>query len=244
MRVTPPRAGVRAMFNALAPGYDSMNRLMTLGQDRLWRGRLLRMAELRAGMEVLDLACGTGDLALGIAKRLAGVRVVAADFSTAMLEQARIRPGAETIDWLEADAHALPFADASFDRVIFAFLLRNVEDETTVLREIFRVLKPGGAMLSLDTAPPKGLPALLLRCWFTFAIPILARLTGTDRSAYRYLFESTIAFHPPETLAANLAGAGFHPVVFRRMALGAMALHRADRPDPQASAKPISSTGP
>jgi demethylmenaquinone methyltransferase/2-methoxy-6-polyprenyl-1,4-benzoquinol methylase len=219
------------MFNAIAPGYDRMNRLMTFGQDRRMRSQLLRMAELRPGMAVLDLACGTGDLALAIGKSLPEVRVVAADFSTAMLELARSRPGAQAIQWIEADAHSLPFADASFDRVLFGFLLRNVEDEASVLREIFRVLKPGGAMLSLDTTPPSGLPALLLACWFALVIPLLARLTRTDRSAYRYLYDSTTAFHPPEQLAANMAAAGFHRVSFHSMALGAIALHRAERPE-------------
>ncbi len=217
---------VRRMFDAIAGRYDLMNRVMTLGQDQRWRRRVVALAGDPGRGRVLDLATGTGDIAALFARSFPQCTVVGGDFSAAMLAEARRRFGALNIDWQVCDANALPFADNTFQAVTFGYLLRNVDDSAAVLREVSRVLVPGGRVVCLDTTPPqKSLLYPFIRLYLRFGIPLLGRLLAGDENAYSYLTGSTIAFHDAETLSSIFRGAGFVEVEYRRLMAGTIAVH-------------------
>jgi demethylmenaquinone methyltransferase/2-methoxy-6-polyprenyl-1,4-benzoquinol methylase len=208
------------MFDRIAPVYDAMNRVMTAGLDRRWRSATVRDA-VREGDRVLDACCGTGDLA--VAARDAGASsVVGLDFSGRMLERAR-RKGPE-LEWVQGDVLALPFEDGSFDSAVVGFGVRNVEDLEAGLRELRRVLRPGGRLGILEITTPSGFLAPFYRVWFDRVVPLLGRvLPGGD--AYTYLPASVRRFPPPEALADLLRTCGFGSVRFRLFAGGIVALH-------------------
>ena len=207
------------MFDRIAPVYDAMNRTMTAGLDRRWR-RLAVAAAVRPGDRVVDVCCGTGDLA--IAALPVAADVVGLDFSEAMLERARRKaPG---IEWVQGDALALPFDDASFDAATVGFGVRNVEDLERALAELRRVLRPGGRVGILEITRPRGLLAPFYRLWFDVLIPLAGKLVPGG-SAYTYLPASVKRFPGPEELAAMLGRAGFEDVSFRLLGGGIVALH-------------------
>jgi len=212
--------GVRRMFDRIAPVYDLMNRVMTAGLDLRWRTVTVEHA-VHAGDRVLDACCGTGDLALAAWARGAG-EVVGLDFSERMLERARLKgPG---IEWVQGDVLALPFDDGSFDVVTVGFGIRNVDDLEAGMRELRRVLRPGGRIAILEITMPRGALAPFYRLWFDWLVPLLGRLLpGGD--AYTYLPASVRRFPGPEELADLLALGGFDRVRFRRFAGGIVALH-------------------
>ncbi len=215
-----PADGVRRMFDRIAPVYDAMNRVMTAGLDRRWRRATVRET-VRPGDGVLDACCGTGDLAL--AARAAGAgRVVGVDFSERMLERAR-RKGPE-LEWVRADVLALPFEDASFDVVVVGFGVRNVEDLEAAVRELRRVLRPGGRLGILEITTPRGPLRPFYRLWFDRIVPLLGRVLPGG-AAYTYLPASVRRFPGPEQLAELLGACGFEAVRFRRFAGGIVALH-------------------
>ena len=215
-----PADGVRRMFDRIAPVYDAMNRTMTAGLDRRWR-RITVDEVVKPGDRVLDVCCGTGDLAIAARDHRAG-EVVGLDFSEAMLERARRK--APDLEWVRGDALELPFGDASFDAATVGFGVRNVEDLGLALRELRRVLRPGGRLGILEITEPQGRLAPFYRVWFDLAIPKLGRvLPGGD--AYTYLPASVRRFPHPEALADLLAANGFADVRFRRFAGGIVALH-------------------
>lgn len=208
------------MFDRIAPVYDVMNRVMTAGLDRRWRAAAVREA-VRPGDRVLDACCGTGDLA--VAARRAGAReVVGLDFSEAMLERARRK--APAIEWVRGDLLALPFPEASFDVATVGFGVRNVEELDAALRELRRVLRPGGRLAVLEITTPRGWLAPFYRLWFDRAIPLLGRALPGG-AAYTYLPASVRRFPEPEALAEALERAGFGNVRFRLYAGGIVALH-------------------
>ena len=166
-----PADGVRTMFDRIAPVYDAMNHAMTAGLDRRWR-RLAADAVVARGDKVLDACCGTGDLAL--AAQAAGGIVTGLDFSEAMLERAR-RKSSE-VEWLEGDLLRLPFGDGAFDTATVGFGVRNVDDLDRSLRELRRVLKPGGRLAILEIVRPKGPVALFYKAWFDFLVPVAGRV--------------------------------------------------------------------
>jgi demethylmenaquinone methyltransferase / 2-methoxy-6-polyprenyl-1,4-benzoquinol methylase len=218
-----PPAGVQRMFDRIAPVYDAMNRVMTAGLDRRWRRLTVREA-VRPGDEVLDACCGTGDLA--VAARAAGAGyVVGVDFSEGMLERAR-RKGPQ-IEWVRADVLSLPFDDASFDSAVVGFGIRNVEDLDAVLRELRRVLRPGGRLGILEITTPRGVLRPFYRLWFDRIVPLLGRLLPGGE-AYTYLPASVRRFPEPDALAALLGSCGFEPVRFRLFAGGIVALHTGE----------------
>jgi demethylmenaquinone methyltransferase/2-methoxy-6-polyprenyl-1,4-benzoquinol methylase len=215
-----PADGVRRMFDRIAPVYDAMNRLMTAGLDRRWR-RVTVAETVRPGDRVLDACCGTGDLA--IAARDAGAgEVVGIDFSAAMLERARRKEPA--VEWVQGDLLALPFPGGSFDAATVGFGVRNVDDLQAALRELRRVLKPGGRLGVLEITAPRGVLAPFYRVWFDRAVPLLGRLVPGG-AAYTYLPASVRRFPTPEALREVLERAGFRDVRFRRFAGGIVALH-------------------
>jgi len=217
-----PAAGVRRMFDRIAPVYDAMNRVMTAGLDRRWRRITVEQA-VRPGDRVLDACCGTGDLA--IAARARGADVVGLDFSEGMLERAREK--APAIDWVRGDMLALPFEDGSFDAATVGFGVRNVEDLDGGLRELRRVLRPGGRLGILEITRPRGALAPFYRLWFDRAVPALGRVLPGG-AAYTYLPASVRRFPGPDELASRLEAAGFDRVRFRFFAGGIVALHVAE----------------
>jgi len=216
---------VRRMFDDIAHHYDLMNRAMTLGFDQRWRRLVVEKANPRAGETLLDLACGTGDIAALAAERYPSSRIVAADFSGNMLKEARRRFPESAITWLVCDANHLPFADGELDAVTFGYLLRNVSDVKAVLAEIHRVLAPGGRVVGLDTTPPRGAVTPLVKLYLTAVVPLLGKLLAGDRAAYSYLTGSTMNFYAAEDLAALFAAAGFQGVGFKRLMCGSVAVH-------------------
>lgn len=220
---------IQTMFGRIVPRYDRMNRLMSFGMDGGWR-RLAAAAAFPRGVRVLDLGTGTGDLARELMGRGAA-SVVGADFSPAMLSVAAGRyAGAPAYRWLAADGHRLPFADASFDVLTNAFVLRNLVDLPAAFREMARVVRPGGRLVCLDmTPPPPGMFAALYRLYFNHIMPPIAGLLSGDRAAYRYLPNSLSGFPDADTLAQMLRDARFHDVRYRRLGGGAIALHQANR---------------
>ena len=220
---------VQAMFGRIAERYNLMNRLMTLGQDIKWRRFVVAKAALRAGDHLLDLATGTGDIAFEALGE--GVFAVGADFALPMMHVGQTARRGGEVGWVGADALQLPFSDAAFDAVTHGYLLRNVIDIPQALAEQFRVLKPGGRVVVLDTTPPKRnlfYPFIMLH--LRYGIPLLGRLVSGNADAYNYLPESTQAFKTPDELAALLLDAGFEDVRYRLFMLGTMAVHWAVKP--------------
>jgi demethylmenaquinone methyltransferase/2-methoxy-6-polyprenyl-1,4-benzoquinol methylase len=218
--VTLAPDAVRSMFDRIAPVYDAMNRVMTAGLDLRWR-RLAASEAVRPGDRVLDAACGTGDLALAD-HRAGALEVTGLDFSPRMLERARRKaPG---LRFVEGDMLSLPFADASFDAATVGFGVRNVSDLETALRELRRVLRPGGRLAILEITSPRGVLRPFFTLWFDWLVPLLGRaLPGGD--AYTYLPASVARFPAAEELAALLERAGFTAVRFRLLAGSIVALH-------------------
>jgi demethylmenaquinone methyltransferase / 2-methoxy-6-polyprenyl-1,4-benzoquinol methylase len=220
---------VRAMFTRIAGRYDLMNSLMTGGRHHAWR-RLTAaaVAGAPAGL-ALDLATGTGDLALALRAATPGRVVIGADFSEAMLRHAgaklRVRRQAG-VRLLAADALALPFADKTFACVTSAFLLRNLADLPAGLAEMRRVTMPGGLVAALEITRP-GMPGwdTAFGLYFNRVVPRIGAIVARDRAAYTYLPRSVEGFVTPAALAELMERAGLHAVRYRRLALGTIALH-------------------
>ena len=216
---TLPPEGVRSMFDRIAPVYDAMNRLMTAGLDQRWR-RLTVDAVVRPGDRVLDACCGTGDLAIAGAQ--AGGVVTGVDFSAPMLERARRK--APELEWIQADVLALPLEDATFDAAVVGFGVRNLADLDGGLRELRRVLRPGGRLAILEITRPQGVLAPFYRFWFDGVIPVAGKVLPGG-SAYTYLPASVRRFPEPQGLAKLMDEAGFGDIRWRLFAGGIVALH-------------------
>ena len=216
---TLPANEVRTMFDRIAPVYDVMNRVMTMGLDLRWR-RIAAAAVVRPGDRVLDACCGTGDLA--IAARKAGGEVTGVDFSPAMLERARRK--APEITWVEGDLLALPFEGGSFEAATVGFGVRNVADLAGSLGELRRVLGPGGRVAILEITQPRGPLAPFYRVWFDRIVPLLGKLLKGG-AAYSYLPASVRRFPGTDDLARMMGTAGFAEVSYRTFAGGIVALH-------------------
>lgn len=218
--------GVEKMFDAIADRYDLMNRVMTFGQDRHWREFVVdRGGKIGHGW-VLDLACGTGEIAAQFQRSNPEARVVGADFSRNMLARACADLSAADIGFQACDANHLPYRDGAFQAVSFGYLLRNVDDSLTVLREVYRVLSTGGRVICLDTTPPaRNLLYPFIRIYLAVVIPLLGRLIARDQSAYAYLTGSTMDFHDAESLAGLFREAGFSEVSFKKFMFGTIAVH-------------------
>jgi demethylmenaquinone methyltransferase / 2-methoxy-6-polyprenyl-1,4-benzoquinol methylase len=234
---------VREMFTQIAPRYDLLNHLLSLQLDRLWRARttkLLRPVLNRPDALVLDLCCGTGDLAFALA-RAGKARILGADFAHTMLVRAKAKSAALSLSasanapprgmpFFEADALRLPFANASFDLVTSAFGFRNLANYEAGLREIQRVLKPGGTIAILEfSEPPQGLFGDLYRWYFTKVLPKIGWLVSGHQSAYTYLPKSVARFFRPAELAALMTSVGYQSVEFREWTIRTVALHTGTR---------------
>jgi demethylmenaquinone methyltransferase/2-methoxy-6-polyprenyl-1,4-benzoquinol methylase len=217
--VTLAPDAVRNMFDRIAPVYDVMNHVMTAGLDMRWR-RLAAESAVRTGDRVLDAACGTGDLAIADLKAGAG-KVTGLDFSEAMLARARKKA---PLEWVQGDMLALPFADATFDAATVGFGVRNVADLELGLRELRRVLRPGGRLAILEITQARGALRPFFSLWFDRVVPALGKVLPGG-SAYTYLPASVKRFPDAETLARMLRDAGFGEVRFRLLAGSIVALH-------------------
>lgn len=223
-------AYVSRMFASIAGRYDLMNRLMTAGRDRAWRAAAVAWLDPRPGQVVLDLGTGTGDFLPLLAGH--GCRSVGADFSLPMMQagRAKLARASAPVSLVAGDATRLPFADATFDGLVNGFLLRNVADLDAALAEMLRVLKPGGRVVCLEITWPR-LPLFRegFGLYFGRLVPLVGRLISRDAAAYSYLPSSVAAFLSAPELAGRMRAAGFQEVAWRRLALGAVALHRGQR---------------
>jgi demethylmenaquinone methyltransferase/2-methoxy-6-polyprenyl-1,4-benzoquinol methylase len=221
---TLPETQVRAMFDRIARVYDRMNSVMTAGMHHAWRRRAADLARVGGSSRALDVATGTGDLAIELASR--GAFVTGVDFSQAMLDLARNK--APDVDFEEGDALALRFADGEFDAATVGFGARNFADLDKGLRELARVTKPGGRVVVLEITTPQRAPlSWFFRGWFDHAVPMLGRLA--DSEAYTYLPSSVRRFPGPEQLAARMAAAGLADVRWILTAGGIIAIHSGTR---------------
>ena len=219
---------VRGVFDSVAPKYDLMNDLMSAGMHRAWKAYTVLVANVRPGHRVLDIASGTGDLALAFAPKV-GVsgQVVHTDINEAMLREGRDRllNAGVSVPTLVCDAEHLPFADAHFDLVTVAFGLRNMTHKDAALREMNRVLKPGGKLLVLEFSKVAR-PLEKIYDWYSFKVlPRLGKLIANDDTSYQYLAES-IRMHPgQDELKALMQKGGFGHVDYHNMSGGVVALH-------------------
>jgi demethylmenaquinone methyltransferase/2-methoxy-6-polyprenyl-1,4-benzoquinol methylase len=219
---------VRSVFDSVAPKYDLMNDLMSLGLHRAWKAYTVMVADVHAGHRVLDIAGGTGDLALAFAKKVGKTgQVVHTDINEAMLRTGRDRllDAGVALPTVVCDAEQLPFADGHFDRVSVAFGLRNMTHKDQALAEMSRVLKPGGKLLVLEfskVAPPLA----NVYDWYSFKVlPRLGQWVAGDEASYRYLAES-IRMHPDQQmLKSMMLKGGFDHVDFHNLTGGLVALH-------------------
>ena len=223
-------SSVQATFNSVARRYDLINRLMTLNSHQIWCREVAAKATSFPGSSYLDLATGTGVIAREIRTQYPAAKIVGADFSESMLELARGINDGDGIDWQFADAHELPFADESFDAVTHGYLLRNVSDLDQVLAEQFRVLKPGGMVSALESSPPAGPLAPVIRLGMRIVIPTLGQFVGKDRAAYEYLVDSTLGFLSPEALRERFIKAGFEDVQAKAKYLNTNMIWSARKP--------------
>jgi len=218
------------MFDRIAGVYDLMNSAMTAGLHHQWRGRAVERAEVGPGSNALDVCCGTGDLALELRRQIGpDGRVVGCDFSEPMLELARRKSGEEGLpaEFGWADALELPYGDASFDAVTIGFGARNLADLDRGLKEMTRVLKPGGRLVILEITRPHREPlATFYSLWFDRVVPMLGTFAG-DEDAYSYLPESVRSFPEPPELAARMDAAGLTGIRWLLLAGGIIAIHSA-----------------
>jgi len=223
-------AHVSRIFASIAPRYDLMNRLMTGGRDQAWRQQVARLAGLPPGGRVLDVATGTGDIALALARCYPDARVVGADFSIEMMRTGQPKLAAADVDGRIAlaagDALRLPFLDKSFDAVTTGFALRNVTDISRTFAEMYRVVKPGGRVICLEISRPT-LP--LFRSMFGFyfyrVVPWMGGLISGHRDAYVCLPRSLTGFLTPEEVKAVMEEVGWRQVRYRRLMIGTVAVH-------------------
>jgi len=226
---------VREMFDSIAPRYDLLNRLLSLRQDVVWRKKLVSVMAIPENGQVLDVACGTGDVAIEICRQKGSrVKVTGLDFSPGMLGLAREktrRNQNSSISLLAGDALALPFGEASFHAVTIAFGIRNIQDKAGALRAFYESLMPGGMLLVLELATPK--KTRLREAYLTYlqkVLPIIGRLFSKHSFAYSYLPDSVSRFPATDVFMTIMAEAGFSHVTCRRLTLGIANLFTGVKP--------------
>jgi len=226
---------VRRMFDSIAPAYDLMNRMMTLGIDKLWRRRTVKALAAERPEQILDIATGTGDLALALARKCPGASVYGIDISQGMIDIGRKKIDnaglANRISLSVADALNLPFADNSFDAISVAYGVRNFEHLDKGFSEMLRVLRPGGKVFALELTPPA---SKFIKPFYNFytrhIIPAVGRMVSHDARAYSYLPRSIAAVPARQQMTRLLSQAGFADAAFRSMTFGVCTLYTARKP--------------
>jgi len=229
---TAKRRYVRGLFAGIAGRYDLMNDVMSFGRHRAWKRRVLEVAELRAGQRVLDLAAGTGDLARGAQEAVGdSLEVVATDLTPEMLRVGVGRPGAPIHGWIVGDAESLPYSDASFDRVLVGYGLRNFADLEACLTEILRCLRPGGRLVALDFGQPR---SGALRRGYLAYLDVSTRVLGwaiqRDAESYAYIPESLRRFPGQRGVKRLMEACGYEACGSLDLLLGMMGVNYGDRP--------------
>ncbi len=223
---------VRDMFDSIAPAYDTMNRMMTMGIDRRWRRRCVRMVRDARPGTILDLATGTGDLAVALARAIPDAKVTGADLSESMIEIGRRKVAEHGLDdritLMTADALKMPFADDTFDAMTIAFGVRNFEDLEAGYTEMCRVLRPGGLLVVLELTPPA---SRVVKPFYNFytrcIIPAVGRIVSKDSRAYTYLPESIAAVPARDAMLDIMRRAGFDDTAYRSLTLGVATIYTA-----------------
>lgn len=222
------RGLIRRTFAQVASRYDLMNDLMSMGIHRLWKSAFVRLAAARPGEFVVDLAGGTGDIALALSE--SGAKVAVVDPSPEMMQAGRERRGAERIEWIVAEAESLPFADGSVDLLTISFGIRNTTSLEQALREISRVLKPGGRFHCLEFSTPRAWLRPFYGLWSRTVIPVLGAVVSGNRDAYHYLVESIRHFPDQAEFAGIIESCGLEQVAWRDYSFGIAAVHSARKP--------------
>jgi len=220
---------VREMFSAIAPRYDLLNHVLSMNVDRLWwrrAARTFRDVLGRPGARVLDLCCGTGDMGLAVRRQSPNPEIVGADFAHPMLRLAADKTAGRNFRVIEADALRLPLHDASFDLVVSAFGFRNLANYDAGLREIFRVLRPGGEVGILDFGEPRGVLGVVYGFYFRRVLPKVGTLISGVRGPYSYLPASVERFPDPQQMLGRMRAAGFQEVSWSPYTFGIAGLYR------------------
>ena len=225
---------VEEMFDTISGNYDGMNRLVSLGSDVKWRKKVVKMVLAEEPQSILDIATGTGDLAINFARQRPDAKVVGIDISEGMLSVARKKAGNsaefENLSFINGDSEAMPFDDASFDAITVSFGIRNFENLEKGLAEIHRVLKPEGSFVILETSVPRGFP--WKQGYYIYArgiMPLMGKLLSKDKVAYNYLSESAAKFPHGEELNNILRKIGFIDVKNLPQTFGAATIYRASK---------------
>lgn len=235
--IEPKATFIRRLFDAISPRYDLFNRIASIGLDQEWRRRAIRGLRIRPGMRLLDLAAGTGDLAIAAAKEIVPLgQVVACDLSHPMLRLARRKferfpPARWHVRAAQGRAEELPFASGTFEAAVMGFALRNVGDLEAAFRELCRVLRPGGRIALLEFGRPRS-PFLKMghRAWLAFAVPVIGIATTGRVGPFLYLRRSILRFPEPEEVLRRLEAAGFRQVEATPLAGGIVVIYQAVRP--------------
>ncbi len=220
---------VKEMFDNIAPRYDFLNRLLSLGQDTLWRKEMVKAAKLGQNARVLDAACGTCDVGLEVSSQLRGrTRIMGLDFSMGMLTLGKNKlkaQGNKTIELVNGDALNLPVINNYFDGITIAFDIRNIMNRYGAIQEFHRALKPGGRLVVLElTTPEKGLFRIIYLGYFQKVLPLVGSFFSKHANAYSYLPESVLKFPSAVSFAALMKNAGFNSIRFKQMTFGIVTL--------------------
>ena len=225
---------VSKMFNRIAPYYDLLNRVLSLGIDTVWRKKAIAMLKKNEPQMILDVATGTADLALETSRQLKVEQIIGVDISTQMLEIGREKIAkkglSQIIQLKEADSENLPFANNTFDAITVAFGVRNFEDLERGLSEMQRVLKPGGQLIVLEFSKPRLFPfRQIFNFYFKYILPLIGRITSKDPKAYQYLYESVQAFPEGERFLSILTKTGFKSNQCIPLTLGVCSIYSAEK---------------
>jgi demethylmenaquinone methyltransferase/2-methoxy-6-polyprenyl-1,4-benzoquinol methylase len=227
---------IRDLFTRIAPHYDFVNRLISMGQDQRLRTQALRLAQLPSDALLLDVGTGTGDVALNAQAHCPDCCVVGLDPTAAMLMQAQQKSESRPPYWTCGDGQALPYPDDTFDAVISAFLMRNVPDVATALAEQARVVRPRGRVVCLEMSWPRRFPmSQLFYLYFFGLVPVIGQLFTGDRAAYTYLPQSVKAFARPQTLAQHMKDAGLTHIHCEQHVLGTTVILIGQKPETSSS---------